>query len=195
MRFILVYLFAAFVGIVCGQELSNSKASKSVDLPASFLNIDLSGNIVGAGRANVMSGIDTKLLIGSRNSGVIIGGSMGSNKNNYFRFRSLRVGCQLRLYRGLYTNTTFSVMNLMEPKPLQKIVDQSFRFNAGLGYTISFGKEKRFYVNIESTYSLLNSRNYVGRLSLFCGLGFRLGTPASTKYEGVKNILTVPMKL
>jgi hypothetical protein len=71
---------------------------------------------------------------------------------------------------------------------------RSWRVNLGLGYTLSLGKKKRFYLNYEMAMAILNTNSEVPRLNLSAGIGFRLGTPASTTFEGVKEIRTVPMK-
>jgi hypothetical protein len=69
------------------------------------------------------------------------------------------------------------------------------RLNTGLGYTISLGKAKRFYLNTEMVYSVIDkSKSSQGKLSLLGGIGFRLGTPAKTSYDGIKNVTTIPIE-
>lgn len=70
-----------------------------------------------------------------------------------------------------------------------------WRLNTGIGYTFSFGKAKKIYLNTEMVYSVINkSKTIEGNMSLMAGLGFRFGSPAKTSYDGIKNITTVPLK-
>ena len=70
-----------------------------------------------------------------------------------------------------------------------------WRLNTGLGYTISLGDAKKFYLNTEMIYSVIDkSKSTQGKMSLMGGIGFRLGTPAKTSYDGIKVVNTVPVK-
>lgn len=136
----------------------------------------------------------------------------------------LRFGYQKAIFRGLYANLTFDVCRSKYFYSLRheyltyynydygwgEMTDYLYtneyeydlnevlwgvRSNFGLGYTISFLKSKRAYLNTEMLCSIFDRSNqYLSRFQLNIGLGFRLGTPASTKYEGVKNVTTVPIK-
>lgn len=68
-----------------------------------------------------------------------------------------------------------------------------WRLNTGIGYTFSFGKAKKIYLNTEMVYSVINkSKTINGNMSLMAGLGYRFGTPAKTTFDGVKTIKTIP---
>jgi hypothetical protein len=68
-----------------------------------------------------------------------------------------------------------------------------WRLNTGIGYTFSFGKAKKIYLNTEMVYSVINkSKTIEGNMSLMAGLGYRFGTPAKTTFDGVKTIKTIP---
>ena len=69
------------------------------------------------------------------------------------------------------------------------------RLNAGLGYTLSIGKAKKFYLNNEIVYSFIDkSKSTQSKLNLNFAFGFRIGTPSKTTYDGIKEVNTVPLK-
>lgn len=130
----------------------------------------------------------------------------------------IKLGYQKSIFRGLYANLTFDICHSKrtyykvhtyntyyenggwlystytyedEETSLKK---WGIRANLGLGYTISFTKSKRMYANLECVYSILNRSNMdMARLQFNCGIGIRLGKPASTKIEGLKDVNTIPI--
>ena len=65
-----------------------------------------------------------------------------------------------------------------------------WRLNTGIGYTFSFGRAKKIYLNTEMVYSVINkSKTIEGNMSLMAGLGFRFGAPAKTTFDnGTKTL-------
>jgi hypothetical protein len=138
---------------------------------------------------------------------------------------AIRLGYQKSIFRGLYANLsadicriktdvvhtylvsytydyiswdetvyTYSSSTYRSEQEAQRTI-LGWRLNTGLGYTISLGKAKRFYLNTEMVYSVIDkSKSSQGKLSLLGGIGFRLGTPAKTSYDGIKNVTTIPIE-
>lgn len=136
---------------------------------------------------------------------------------------AIRLGYQKSIFRGLYANASLDISRikadvrhsyyvtydyfdswsgsyystgtyLKETELSRKI--WGMRVNAGLGYTISIGKAKKFYLNTEMIYSIIDkSKSSQGKLNIMGGIGFRIGSPAKTSYDGIKEVNTVPVKL
>ena len=168
------------------------KAKKSHDLPESLVNFDVHAETYSLLAGYPGSGI--KMVVGSKNTGFLVGFSFGGDDFSE-TYRSIRVGYQYGIKRGFYANANLNVMNFNYIVYFGDIAkDRSLRLNLGLGYTFSFGKRKRIYYNLETGFAVINTKDLADRLCINSGLGFRLGTPAKTSYEGVKNVTTVPMK-
>jgi len=133
---------------------------------------------------------------------------------------SMRLGYQKSIFKGLYANisadltrikTDVEFINynvsydyaqpfsgntypgtpiyfLKTTRPDRTIL--GWRLNTGIGYTFSFGKAKKIYLNTEMLYSVINkSKTIEGNMSLMAGLGFRFGKPAKTTYDiGTKTV-------
>ena len=179
-------------------KTNDIKKSAPTSLPNSLVNLELAGESFG-----LTSGLGIKTVVGSNNSGFLVGLSSGSESFNSFTYLMPKLGFQYGIYKGLYSNLNLSVPrknlptfeydiygNLFETR----LYTWSLRANISVGYTFSFGNKKRLFINIESSYAFINTDSDYGRLAVFSGLGFRLGTPATTTYEGVKNVTTVPVK-
>lgn len=92
---------------------------------------------------------------------------------------------------GYYSTGTYLQETEFAPRKIW-----GMRLNAGLGYTISIGRAKKFYLNYELIYSIIDkSKSTQGRLNIIAGIGFRIGSPAKTSYDGIKEVNTVPIKL
>lgn len=169
---------------------NSAKAKKSHELPESLINFDVHGETYSLLAGYPGSGI--KMVVGTKNTGFLVGFSFGGDDFSE-TYRSIRVGYQYGIKRGLYANANLNVMNFnYDYGVIAK--DRSLRLNLGLGYTLSFGKRKRIYYNLETGFAVINTKDLADRLCINSGLGFRLGSPAKTSYEGVKNVTTVPMK-
>ncbi len=167
----------------------SAKAVKSHDLPESLVNLDVHAETCSLLAGYPGSGI--KMVVGSKNTGVLVGFSFGDDRFSE-RYRSVRAGYQYGIKRGFYANTNLNVMNFFDYSSTPK--GRSLRVNLGVGYTLSFGKKKRLYYNLETGFAVINTNDLISRLCINSGLGFRIGSPAKTSYEGVKNVTTVPMK-
>ncbi len=171
---------------------NSAKSKKSHDLPESLVNFDVHAETYSLLAGYPGSGI--KMVVGSKNTGFLVGFSFGGDDFSE-TYRSIRVGYQYGIKRGFYANANLNVMNFNYNGYYGVIAkDRSLRLNLGLGYTFSFGKRKRIYYNLETGFAVINTKDLADRLCINSGLGFRLGTPAKTSYEGVKNVTTVPMK-
>jgi len=136
---------------------------------------------------------------------------------------SIRLGYQRSLFSGIYANASMVICTI-KPRFFTEdeyysstsyynryfyITDDYYkrlwpmRLNAGIGYTLSIGKQKRFYFNSEIVYSFFNRilnrdslpiyiDNY--NLNINLGFGFRIGSPSKTTYDGIKEVNTVPLK-
>lgn len=170
---------------------ASAKSKKSHELPESLLNLEVPYErfLVGG----IAVGLGVKAMIGSKNTGLLLGYMRGIGSSDY-TYNSFKLGYQYGIVRGFYANANF---NLATMKPYFAYYPQArtIRVNLGIGYTLSFGKKKRLYYNIETAFAVINTNsNTLPRFAIYSGLGFRLGTPAKTSYEGVKNVTTVPMK-
>jgi len=171
---------------------TSSKSKKNHELPESLLNLEIQSETYSLLSGYLGTGI--KLVVGTKNTGVLAGFSFGDD-GFYESYKSLRLGYQYGISRGFYANANLNVMNFNYNRYNSYIPnDRSLRLNLGLGYTFSFGKRKRIYYNLETGFAVINTQDLISRLCINSGLGFRLGTPAKTSYEGVKNVTTVPVK-
>jgi hypothetical protein len=171
---------------------TSSKSKKNHELPESLLNFEIQSETYSLLSGYLGTGI--KLVVGTKNTGVLAGFSFGDD-GFYESYKSLRLGYQYGISRGFYANANLNVMNFNYNRYNSYIPnDRSLRLNLGLGYTFSFGKRKRIYYNLETGFAVINTQDLISRLCINSGLGFRLGTPAKTSYEGVKNVTTVPVK-
>ena len=171
---------------------ASAKSKKSHELPESLVNFDVHGETYSLLAGYPGSGI--KMVVGSKNTGFLVGFSFGDDDFSE-TYRSIRVGYQYGIKRGFYANANLNVMNFNYNRYNSYIPnDRSLRLNLGIGYTFSFGKRKRVYYNFETGFAVINTQDLISRLCINSGLGFRIGTPAKTSYEGVKNVTTVPMK-
>jgi hypothetical protein len=136
---------------------------------------------------------------------------------------AIRLGYQKSIFRGLYANVSIDISRIkadvyhyydvtydyysqwsgtyystgvyLREKELNRTI-WGMRLNTGLGYTISLGKAKKFYLNTEIIYSIIDkSKSSQGKLNIMGGIGFRIGSPAKTSYDGIKEVNTVPIKL
>ncbi len=136
---------------------------------------------------------------------------------------AIRLGYQKAILRGLYANLSldisrikadvyhdyyvtydyysswsgsyYSTWDVISEKEANRKI-WGMRVNAGLGYTISIGKAKKFYLNYELIYSIIDkSKSTQGKLNFIGGIGFRIGSPAKTSFDGIKEVYTVPVKL
>jgi len=172
------------------QNPSDTLKKKGV-LPETLLNLELQSEILGTGFD--FSGGGIKAMIGSKNTGLLLGFINGSSTSDYYKYNSFRLGYQYGIVSGFYANANFNLasiktINLYEPKY------RSIRVNLGIGYTLSFGKKKRLYYNIETAFAVIKT-SFLPRFAIYSGIGFRLGTPAKTTYDGIKEVHTVPVKL
>jgi hypothetical protein len=171
---------------------TSSKSKKNHELPESLLNLEIQSETYSLLSGYLGTGI--KLVVGTKNTGVLAGFSFGDD-GFYESYKSLRLGYQYGISRGFYANANLNVMYFNYNRYNSYIPnDRSLRLNLGLGYTFSFGKRKRIYYNLETGFAVINTKDLADRLCINSGLGFRLGTPAKTSYEGVKNVTTVPVK-
>jgi hypothetical protein len=135
---------------------------------------------------------------------------------------AIRLGYQKSIFRGLYANASLDISRIkadvrhsyyvtynyfdswfgeysswtyLQETELNRTI-WGMRLNTGLGYTISLGKAKKFYLNTEIIYSIIDkSKSSQGKLNIIGGIGFRIGSPAKTSYDGIKEVNTVPVKL
>ncbi len=131
----------------------------------------------------------------------------------------MRLGYQQSIFKGLYANISADLTrikkdvknvynyvscdyisassgiqsNLFIEDFYQLQPDRTFlcwRLITGIGYTFSFGRAKKIYLNTEMVYSVINkSKTIEGNMSLMAGLGYRFGTPAKTTFDnGTKTL-------
>lgn len=188
-------IFSAVFLICCmtvyGQSSKLSTPTKTTPLPNSLLNLDLtletSGDFIGLG---------FKTVLGSSNSGLLIGLTSGTDFNySYYNYICPKIGYQFGILRGLYSNINFNILRLSyyDDDYGYGYVYNLKRLDLGIGYTLSIGMKKRVYLNYEASVTLIKPKNIdLSRFTFNVGFGFRLGSPAKTTYEGVKDIRTIP---
>lgn len=210
-KIIIFYLFLFAFGSMFAQKPSiATKQKKNFALPKSLFNLDFNycrdlfyiDENIGI--------ISVKTMIGSNNTGIIIGVKPFLIYDGDLLKKNLEIqlGYQKRIFKGLFTSLSLELnrkkftedrlsLSLEKIKILPSLI-------TSIGYTISLGKTKRIYLNYEVNYYLIDGvrdflDNYFGfeidkRLNLTGGLGYRFGAPAKTTYDGIKNITTVPLK-
>jgi hypothetical protein len=181
---------------VFGQSAAQSTPKKRTPLPNSLFNLDVNYAILGGPIFGIKS------VIGSNNSGFLVGFQFGgygyySDSAYVFNSKSLRIGYQGSVFTGIYWTTSIDLCS-------RSLYDYNFeyygkargyRVNLGVGYTLSVLKSKRLYLNSEFVLHVLDrSQINTNRIQASFGIGYRIGTPATTTYEGVKNVTTVPVK-
>ena len=147
---------------------------------------------------------------------------VGDSSNDYnLNGLSMRLGYQQSIFKGLYANISADLTRIKKDVKnvynevscdyisassgiLYNLLIEDFyqlqpdrtilgwRLNTGIGYTFSFGKAKKIYLNTEMVYSVINkSKTIEGNMSLMAGLGFRFGAPAKTTFDNGTKTLRV----
>lgn len=205
-KILILNLFLFAFGSMFAQKPSIApKQKKNFALPKSLFNLDFNycrdlfyiDENIGI--------ISVKTMIGSNNTGIIIGVKpFGIYYGDLLKKNlEIQLGYQKRIFKGLFTSLSLelnrkkftedtSSLSLEKIKILPSLI-------TSIGYTISLGKTKRIYLNYEVNYYLIDGVRDFGfeidkRLNLTGGLGYRFGAPAKTTYDGIKNITTVPLK-
>ncbi len=229
-------------------QKSSELPKKKKPLPESLFNLDLYYPLHQYLNYDFLP-IHVKVVIGSKNTGIIIGYTR-TNLYNGLRFsyvknfpiykpgqiydlstdrvelmrrpnigNSIRLGYQRSLFSGIYANASMDICTIKArfytedeyyslyyqfiyntDEYYQRL--WAMRLNAGIGYTLSIGKQKRFYFNSEIVYSffnrILNSHSLTidiyNNFNINMGFGFRIGSPSKTTYDGIKEVNTVPLK-
>jgi hypothetical protein len=213
-KIIILYLLLFAFGSMFAQKPSIApKQKKNFALPKSLFNLDFN-YCRSLNEIDENFGIiSIKAMIGSNNTGVIIGVKPFAIydgdllKNNF----GIQLGYQKRILKGLFTSLSLELTRMKFTdydtsdynSSLEKIKILPSLITS-IGYTISLGKTKRIYLNYEVNYYLIDGfRDYIQdnfgyeadkRLNLIVGLGYRFGSPAKTSYDGIKNITTLPLK-
>lgn len=213
-KILILYLLLFAFGSMFAQKPSiATKQKKNYALPKSLFNLDFNYCRDPYGIDDNIGIISIKTMIGSNNTGIIIGvkplGIADGDllKNNL----EIQLGYQKRIFKGLFTSLSLELTRMKFTyydtsdynSSLEKIKILPSLITS-IGYTISLGKTKRFYLNYEVNYYLIDGfRDYFQdnfgfefdkRFYLIGGLGYRFGAPAKTSYDGIKNITTVPLK-
>ena len=144
---------------------------------------------------------------------------LGETSESKLNGISLRLGYQQSIFKGLYANISADLTRIKTdvefinydvsydwlPANSGDTIPEEFyqfnttrpdrtilgwRLNTGIGYTFSFGRAKKIYLNTEMVYSVINkSKTIEGNMSLMAGLGFRFGAPAKTTFDnGTKTL-------
>ena len=212
---ILCLLLFAFGSIFAQKPSIAPKQKKNFALPKSLFNLDFN-YCTSLNEIDENFGIiSIKAMIGSNNTGIILGikplvlelDNVELEKTDL----TIQLGYQKRIFKGLFTSLSLELTRMKFTEydtsdynsSLEKIKILPSLITS-IGYTISLGKTKRFYLNYEVNYYLIDGfRDYEQdnfgyeidkRLNLTVGLGYRFGAPAKTSYDGIKNITTVPLK-
>ena len=213
-KIIILYLLLFAFGSMFAQKQSIApKQKKNFALPKSLFNLDFN-YCTSLNEIDENFGIiSIKAMIGSNNTGIILGvkplvlDDVELEKTDL----TIQLGYQKRIFKGLFTSLSLELTRMKFTyydtsdynSSLEKIKILPSLITS-IGYTISLGKTKRFYLNYEVNYYLIDGfRDYAQdnfgyeadkRLNLTVGLGYRFGAPAKTSYDGIKNITTVPLK-
>ena len=205
MKKIVAIFFVIFssTSLLSQKESTSPKEKKVNSLPESFLNLDLnyaSISNISDNQEITSKPFVLKAMIGSKNSGLIVGFQTCTFKESFISGDNtngitMRLGYQKSIFRGLYGNIAADLTAIKDaytPVFLERN-DRTilgWRLNTGIGYTFSFGKAKKIYLNTEMLYSVINkSKTIEGNMSLMAGLGFRFGKPAKTTYDiGTKTV-------
>ncbi|MCE2711937.1 MAG: hypothetical protein LW688_05285 [Cryomorphaceae bacterium] len=202
-----------------GQSTNQSTPKKSNPLPNSLFNLDvnyaLGSPILGI--KSVIGSNNSGFLLGFQFGGYEfspidyyseIEAARVEGYNETYNFKSLRIGYQGSIFNGLYWNTSIDLCSSSyynyssydyDAGYYQSYSDygdrRGYRVNLGIGYTLSLLKSKRLYLNSEFVVHVLDRSQFnTTRIQASFGIGYRIGTPAKTTYEGVKEIRTVPMQ-
>jgi hypothetical protein len=151
---------------------------------------------------------------------------VGDSSNDYnLNGLSMRLGYQKSIFKGLYANisadltriktdvfhyynnvsfdyidpfdgnSSSSISYILTSQPDRTIL--GWRLNTGIGYTFSFGRAKKIYLNTEMVCSVFDrSKTIEAKFNLMAGLGFRFGTPAKTTLDNgtktLRGVRTMP---
>jgi len=213
-KIIILYLLLFAFGSMFAQKQSIApKQKKNFALPKSLFNLDFNYCRDLSYIDENIGIISVKAMIGSNNTGIIIGVKPLVLYYEELEEKNLEIqlGYQKRILKGLFTSLSIELTRVKYTyydtsdynSSLEKIKILPSLITS-IGYTISLGKTKRFYLNYEVNYYLIDGfRDYYQdnfgfeidkRLNLTGGLGYRFGSPAKTSYDGIKNITTVPLK-
>ena len=206
-KILILNLFLFAFGSMFAQKPSiATKQKKNFALPKSLFNLDFNYSRDLSYIDENIGIISIKAMIGSNNTGIIIGGKISTIGELGKTDLTIQLGYQKRIFKGLFTSLSLELTR-------KKFTNYNYSLEniqilpsliTSIGYTISLGKTKRIYLNYEVNYYLIDGfRDYAQdnfgfeidkRLNLTVGLGYRFGAPAKTSYDGIKNITTVPLK-
>jgi len=217
-KILILNLFLFAFGSMFAQKPSIApKQKKNFALPKSLFNLDFNYckyfSIEELDLISDVAIISIKAMIGSNNTGIIIGVKPFAIYDGELEKTDLTIqlGYQKRIFKGLFTSLSLELTRMKFTEydtsdynsSLEKIKILPSLITS-IGYTISLGKTKRIYLNYEVNYYLIDGfRDYYQdnfgfeidkRLNLTGGLGYRFGSPAKTSFSGIKNITTVPLK-
>ena len=196
---ILCLLLFAF-GTMFAQKPSIAiKQKKNFALPKSLFNLDFNYCRDLYDIDYNIGIISIKTMIGSNNTGIIIGVKPFAIydgdllKNNF----GIQLGYQKRILKGLFTSLSLELTRIKFTEYYSSYYNSSLEkikilpsLITSIGYTFSFGRAKKIYLNTEMVYSVFDrSKTIEGNLSLMAGLGFRFGTPAKTTLDNVTKTL------
>ena len=209
-KLIISFFLFAFGSMFAQKPSIAPKQKKNFALPKSLFNLDFNYCRDLSYIDENIGIISIKAMIGSNNTGIIIGvkplgiadGDLLKNSN-----LEIQLGYQKRIFKGLFTSLSLELTRMKFTyydtsdynSSLEKIKILPSLITS-IGYTISLGKTKRFYLNYEVNYYLIDGFQdnfgfeFDKRFYLIGGLGYRFGAPARTSYDGIKNITTVPLK-
>ena len=213
-KILILNLFLFAFGSMFAQKPSIApKQKKNFALPKSLFNLDFNYCRDLSYIDDNIGIISIKTMIGSNNTGIIIGVKPFAIydgdllKNNF----GIQLGYQKRILKGLFTSLSLELTRIKFTEYYSSYYNSSLEkikilpsLITSIGYTFSFGRAKRIYLNYEVNYYLIDGfRDYYQdnfgfeidkRLNLTGGLGYRFGSPAKTSFSGIKNITTVPLK-
>ena len=213
-KILILNLFLFAFGSMFAQKPSIApKQKKNFALPKSLFNLDFNYCRDLSYIDDNIGIISIKTMIGSNNTGIIIGVKPFAIYDGELEKTDLTIqlGYQKRIFKGLFTSLSLELTRMKFTEydtsdynsSLEKIKILPSLITS-IGYTISLGKTKRIYLNYEVNYYLIDGfRDYYQdnfgfeidkRLNLTGGLGYRFGSPAKTSFSGIKNITTVPLK-
>ena len=210
---ILCLLLFAFGTMFAQKPSIATKQKKNFALPKSLFNLDFNYCRDLSYIDENIGIISVKAMIGSNNTGIIIGVKPLVLYYEELEEKNLEIqlGYQKRIFKGLFTSLSLELTRIKFTEYYSSYYNSSLEkikilpsLITSIGYTISLGKTKRIYLNYEVNYYLIDGfRDYYQdnfgfeidkRLNLTGGLGYRFGSPAKTSFSGIKNITTVPLK-
>ena len=213
-KILILNLFLFAFGSMFAQKPSIApKQKKNFALPKSLFNLDFNYCRDLSYIDDNIGIISIKTMIGSNNTGIIIGVKPLVLYYEELEEKNLEIqlGYQKRILKGLFTSLSLELTRIKFTEYYSSYYNSSLEkikilpsLITSIGYTISLGKTKRIYLNYEVNYYLIDGfRDYYQdnfgfeidkRLNLTGGLGYRFGSPAKTSFSGIKNITTVPLK-